>query len=87
MRKDSILPTSRNRKSKKLNPAEILVAIKRMKKDLEVFQQTPLNPIKYVELWKKWGPLLPKYERLITCPKTSNEIMHSIKEINCNKTR
>ena len=59
VRKDSILPTSRNRKSKKLNPAEILVAIKRMKKDLEVFQQTPLNPIKYVELWKKRSPLFP----------------------------
>ena len=66
VRKDSLLPTSRNRKAKKLNPAERVIAIKRMEQDLEVLQPTPLNPIKSVELCNKWGPLLPKYARLIT---------------------
>ena len=57
------------RKAKKWNPAEGLIAIKIMDQDLEVLQPTPLKPIKAVELWKKWGTLLPKYARLITCPK------------------
>ena len=50
-----------------------------MEQYLEVLQPTPLKPIKAVELLKKWGPLLPKYSRLITCPK-------SINERNLNKT-
>ena len=77
--KDSLIPTSRNRKEKNLNPVERVIAIKRMEQDLEVLQPTPLKPIKYAELWKKWGPILPKYPRLITCPKPSNEIIDSIK--------
>ena len=48
--KDSLLPTSRNRKAKKLNPAERTIAIKIMEQDLEVLQPTPLKPIKAVEL-------------------------------------
>ena len=72
VRRDSLLPTSRNRKAKNLNPAERVVAIKIMKQDLEVLQPTPLKPIKAVELWKKWGTILPKYAILITCPKPSN---------------
>ena len=70
--KDSLLPTSRNRKTKKLNPAERVIEIKIMYQDLEILQLTTLNPIKPVELWKKWGPLLPKYVRLINFPKPSN---------------
>ena len=87
VRKDIILPTSRNRKVKKSNPAERLIAIKIMEHDLEVLQPTPLNPIKAVELWKKWLHLLPNYARLITSPEPSNEIIDSIKERNHNKTR
>ena len=87
MHKDILLPTPMNRKAKKLNPAERVIAIKIMEQDLGVLQPTPLKPIKAVELWKKWGPLLPKYARLITCPKTSNEIIYSIKDRNKNKKR
>ena len=87
MRKYSLLPTSTNRKAKKFIPAERVIEIKKMEQDLELLQRTPLNPIKAVELWNKWGTLLPKYARLITCPKPSNEIIDSIKQINCNKTR
>ena len=87
MSKDSLLPTSRNRKANYLNPAERVIVIKTMEKYLEVLQPTPLNPIKALELWKKWGPLLKKYASLITCSKPSNEIIDSIKEINLNKTQ
>ena len=86
VRNDSILPTIMNRKAKKLNPAERATVIKRTEQDLDVLQPTPLKPIKSVELWKKWGSLLPKYTRLITYPKPSNGIIDSIKEINRNKT-
>ena len=72
VRKDSLLPTSRNRKAKKLNPAERVITIKRMDQDLEVLKPTTLKPIKSVELWNNWVPLLTKYERLITYPKPSN---------------
>ena len=70
-----------------MNPEERVISIKKTEQDLEVLQPTPLKPIKAVELCNKWGPLLPKYARLITCPKTSNEIIDSIKDINCSKTR
>ena len=63
VRKDIILPTSRNKKAKKLNPAERVIVINRMYEDLEVLQLATLNPIKAVELCKKWGPFLPKYAR------------------------
>ena len=72
MRKDSLPTKSRNRKAKKLSPAERVIAIKRMEQYLEVLQPTPLKPIKAVELWKKWGTIIPKYAILITCPKPSN---------------
>ena len=58
-----------------------------MEQDLGVLQPTTLKTIKYVELWKKWGTLLPKYARLINCPKPSNEIIDSIKERNHNNMR
>ena len=76
-----------NSTAKELNPAEILIAIKIMEQDLGVLQPPPLNPIKDVELRKKWGPLLTNYTRLITCPKPSNVIIDSIKERNHNNTR
>ena len=86
VRKDSLLCMSRNRKVKKLNLEEIVISINRIDQDLEVLQPTPLNPIKSVEIWKKWVTFLPKYSIPITCPKPSNEIIDSIKEINGNKT-
>ena len=58
-----------------------------MEQDLYVLNPTPPKPIKAVELSKKWGPIIPKYSRLITCSKLSNEIIDSIKDINCNKMR
>ena len=48
---------------------------------------TELRPIKQVELWKKWGPLLPEEARKVTCPKPSQEVIDSIKERNREKTR
>ena len=75
------------RKANKLNPAEGVIAINRMDQYLEVLQPAPLKPIKSVELWKEWGPLLTKYARLITCPKPPNVITDNIKEINHNNTR
>ena len=76
--KDSLLPKSRNRKAKKLNPVERVIAIKRMEQDLEVLQPTPLKPIKAAEIWKKWGSLLLTYARLITYQEPSNGIIDSI---------
>ena len=87
VRKDSLLPTSRNRKAKKLNPAERVIAIKRMEQDLEVLQPTPLKPIKAAEIWKKWGSLLLTYARLITYQEPSNGIIDSIQNRKRNNTR
>jgi hypothetical protein len=84
---DSLLPTTRNRKARKLNEEVRAAAIARMKVDLKELIPTPLRAIKQVELWKKWGPLLPVKFRGITCPKLSDEIIASIKERNKEKTR
>jgi hypothetical protein len=51
-----------------------------MERDLKLLTPTALKPIKQVELWKKWGPLLPEEARAITCPKPSDEVIESIKE-------
>jgi hypothetical protein len=80
------LPTTRNRKARKLNEEERAAAIARMEVDLKELIPTPLRAIKQVELWKKWGPLLPEEFRGITCPKPSDEIIASIKERNKEKT-
>ena len=48
------------RMARKLNEEERAAAIARMEVDLEELIPTPLRAIKQVELWKKWGPLLPE---------------------------
>lgn len=50
LRKDGILPTSRDRKTMKLNPVERAIALKRMEQDVEVLQPTPMTqkrPLNY----------------------------------------
>eukprot|EP00957_Ditylum_brightwellii_P007090 538029-Ditylum_brightwellii.AAC.1 len=50
----------------------------------------PLQPIKQVELWKKRGPLLPKYGRENTCPRSADKVIDMIRvtkrEKSCKKT-
>ena len=58
-----------------------------MPQDLKNLQPNGLRPIKQVELWKKWGPLLPEAARKITCPKPSDEVIESIKLSNRQKTK
>ena len=86
-RPDSLLPTRRNRKARRLNPEERARSIKKMEDDLKQLTPTPLRPIKQVELWKKWAPLLPEYARAITCPKPPDEVIALIKTRNREKTR
>ena len=56
---DSLLPTSRDRKCVKLLPTERKVSISGMTAELEVLTPAPLRDIKQLELYSKWGPLLP----------------------------
>jgi hypothetical protein len=37
-----------------------------------------LKPIKQVELWKKWGPLIPEDERDALCPKPPDNIISAV---------
>jgi hypothetical protein len=87
IRSDSLLPTSRNRKAKKLLPEEHQVALAKMEEELEVLVPTPLRPIKQVELHTKWGPLLPAWAAAITCPKPSDSVINQIKEEKREKAR
>ena len=82
MRYDNLLPTRRSRKAQRLNPEERIRKIAQMETELVQLKPTPLKPIKQVELWKKWAPLLPQEFRDITCPKPSDEVINSIKERN-----
>ena len=46
-----------------------------------------LKPIKQVELYSKWRPLLPEEFRDIMCPRPSDEVINLIKERNREKRR
>eukprot|EP00957_Ditylum_brightwellii_P178691 13610829-Ditylum_brightwellii.AAC.1 len=58
-----------------------------MEENLVELVPTALKPIKQVELWKKWGPLIPEEYRTDTCPKPLNEVINSIKESNREKSK
>ena len=74
IRYDNLLPTARSRKAQRLNAGERVRKIAQMETELEELKPSELRPIKQVELWKKWSPLLPKEFRDTTCPKPSNEV-------------
>lgn len=80
IRIDNLKPNSRSKKAKRISKEERIESIGNMERDLKLLTPTPLKPIKQVELWKKWGPLLPEEARVITCPKPSDEVIESIKE-------
>ncbi len=87
IRVDDLLPTSRNRKTLRgLTPAERARDIAKMEENLEELVPTPLKPIKQVELWKKWAPLIPEEFRP-EYPKPSDEVINSIKERNREKSK
>ena len=90
IRADNLLPSSKSKKAKKarkLNPEERFQKLSRMEMELEQLVPTGLKPIKQVELWKKWAPLLPEEFRADTCPKPSDEVINSIKERNKEKSK
>jgi hypothetical protein len=82
IRFDELLPTKRNKKAKVYSRQERneRLAMERVFNELQAIDPTPLRPIKQVELWQKWGPLLPNYAREITCPKPSDEVISQIKK-------
>ena len=80
IRIDDLMPTTKSRKARRLNPELRSHKIARMTQELKELVPTPLKPIKQVELWKKWGPLLPEYARKVTCPRPTDEVIRSIKE-------
>ena len=59
IRLDNLMPMTRSRNAQRLNARERSEAIAKMEEDLLPLPPTPLREIKQVELWKKWGPLLP----------------------------
>ena len=61
--------------------------IAKMEEDLFQLKPTPLKDIKQVELWKKWGPLLPEEARALTCPKPPDSVINSIKVQNREKSK
>ena len=86
-REDDLAPTRASRKAKILTKEERMRQLKRMQTDLKQLVPTALRPIKQVELWKKWSPLIPDWARPITCPKPSDEVINSIKVRNRKKTQ
>ena len=76
---DDLIPNNRSCKARVLPPQERAIALKNMKHDLEVLPNSGIKPIKQVELYQKWGPLLPKEAREITCPRPSDEIINKVK--------
>ena len=70
-----------------MNPEVRAREISKMEENLEQLIPTALKPIKQVELWKKWGPLIPETYRADTCPKPSDEVINSIKARNREKSK
>ena len=87
IRTDSLLPTAKSKKARRLDPIARARKIANMELNLEELNPTPLKPIKQVELWKKWAPLIPEKYRADTCPKPTDAIINSIKERNREKTK
>jgi hypothetical protein len=87
IRLDNLKPTLRSRNARVLNPRERAEQISKMEEDLEELIPQPLRPIKQVELWSKWAPLIPEDVRHITCPKPSDEVIASIKSDNREKSK
>ena len=72
---ESLLPTKRNRKCQYMEPDERKESIAGMLQELKVLKCDGLAPIKQVEMWQKWGPLLPIHKREITCPRPPQEVI------------
>jgi len=85
IRIDDLMPTTKSRKARRLNPEVRAQEIARMEQELNQLNPTPLKPIKQVELWKKWGPLLPEGARKEMCPRPSDDVIKSIKDRNSEK--
>ena len=79
-RLDDLLPTRRNKKARYLEPGERREGIANMITDLEIIKGSGLKPLKMVELYTKWGPLLPDNVRHITCPKPPDHIIELVKK-------
>ena len=86
-RYDNLLPTTKSRKARRMDPEMRAREITKMEEKLVQLVPTGLKPIKHVELWKKWAPLIPEEFRAITCPKPSDEVINSIKERNREKRK
>lgn len=81
IRYDSLLPSKRNKKCRYIeNPVERMQEISKMLENLKVLEPPGLRPIKQVELFSKWAPLLPKYAADITCPRPSDDVMKVVRD-------
>lgn len=78
-RKDNLIPTHRNKAAQILPPAERKVALSKMEEALEVLSPPGIPPIKQVELYTKWGPLVRQEFRDSICPRPSEETMKRVK--------
>ena len=81
------MPTGRTRKATKHTKENRKRLIANMEADLKKLMPPGLCPVKQVELWKRWGALLPEGAREVTCPKPSDEIIESIVVSNWEKSK
>jgi len=58
-----------------------------MLEELKVLEPPGIKPIKMVELYSKWGPLLPEIQREITCPKPPDAIIIKVRDDKSNKAK
>ena len=78
---EDFLPTNRNKKAKVMDAEARKNAIDKMLSELKILEPPGLREIKQVELYIKWGPLMPSdKERNETCPKPSDEVLAKVKD-------
>ena len=83
---DDLLPTRRNQKARVMQPTERATSIAEMANNLTLLNQPGLRPIKQVELYSKWRPLLPKWAQNTTCPKPSDEVLEVVRKMKRSQT-
>ena len=80
IRVHKLLPTSRNRLARVMDKPQRKEAISRMLQELKVLKAPGLRPIKQVELFTKWAPLLPAEDALVTCPKPPESVLKLVRD-------
>ena len=86
-RADDLTPKKTNKKAQYRAPEVRASLISNMLCELEKLEPPGLAPIKQVEMYTKWRPLLKPCNQEITCPRPSEDVIQKVKNEQNAKAR